>query len=220
MVCDYFCWGLPTTLMREILYFQLGNYSNYIGTHFWNIQEAYPSQQSGDEGPIDDQISLTERQNPDVRLFSCLFIYAFFGCWDCSRVSYSTRGSWCLIWKVGYIIRVGQLHLSLFRLESFGTLARSNAATGMIDDVASNHGLWYVPTELLLQFLICLLEGSTSGRDKTERSGQKPVSHSERSSWSPTHKSRRGQVLVWFQSRSLSTTQCSSSQSANKWWGR
>jgi len=41
-------------------------------------------------------------------------------------------------------MRVGQLHLNLFWLENFGTLARSNAATGIIDDVAPNHGLWYV----------------------------------------------------------------------------
>ena len=136
--------------MREILYFQLGNYSNYIGTHFWNIQEAYLSQQSGNEGSIDDQISLTERQSPNVRLFSCLFIYAFFGCWDYSRASYSIRGSWYLIGKVGNIMCVGQLHLNLFRLENFGTLARSNAATGMIDDVASNHGLWYVRNRISL----------------------------------------------------------------------
>jgi len=62
--------------MREILYFQLGNYSNYIGTHFWNTQEAYLSQQSGDEGPVDDQVSLAERQDPDVRFISMSFLNA------------------------------------------------------------------------------------------------------------------------------------------------
>ena len=27
--------------MREILYFQAGRFSNFIGTHFWNAQESY-----------------------------------------------------------------------------------------------------------------------------------------------------------------------------------
>lgn len=145
--------------MREILYFQLGNYSNYIGTHFWNIQEAYPSQQPGDEGPIDDQISFTERQDPNVRLFSCFLMYAFFGCWGCSRALYSTQGSWCLIGKVGYVMHVGQLHSNLFRLENFGTLARSNAATGMIEDEASNQDLWYARTRISLAIPNLLARG-------------------------------------------------------------
>ena len=27
--------------MKEIIYVQAGNFSNYIGTHFWNAQESY-----------------------------------------------------------------------------------------------------------------------------------------------------------------------------------
>ncbi|KAL9710790.1 mtDNA inheritance, partitioning of the mitochondrial organelle [Leucoagaricus gongylophorus] len=100
--------------MREILYFQLGNYSNYIGTHFWNTQEAYLSQQSGDEGPIDDQVSLAERQDPDgVAFYPRVLMFD---------------------WK-----------------ENFGSLARSNAMTGMIDDAASNYGLWDQPVEEIRQ---------------------------------------------------------------------
>ena len=30
-------------MAREILTFQLGNYSNYIGTHWWNIQVSIAS---------------------------------------------------------------------------------------------------------------------------------------------------------------------------------
>lgn len=51
--------------MREILYLQVGNYFNYVGTHFWNTQDAYNSLQSSDEYPIEGQVSFTERQSPD-----------------------------------------------------------------------------------------------------------------------------------------------------------
>jgi hypothetical protein len=36
--------------MREIIYLQLGNSSNYIGTHFWNIQQAYFTYGDDEEG--------------------------------------------------------------------------------------------------------------------------------------------------------------------------
>lgn len=26
--------------VREVITFQFGNYANYVGTHFWNIQES------------------------------------------------------------------------------------------------------------------------------------------------------------------------------------
>ncbi|KXN85944.1 Protein DML1 [Leucoagaricus sp. SymC.cos] len=54
--------------MREILYLQIGTYSNYIGTHFWNTQDAYYSNKESSrdiENPVDDSISFTERYSPD-----------------------------------------------------------------------------------------------------------------------------------------------------------
>ncbi len=53
-----------TDIMREILYLQAGNYSNYVGTHFWNTQDMYRSLDEGNQ--VDDSISFTERQNSDV----------------------------------------------------------------------------------------------------------------------------------------------------------
>lgn len=32
---------LASFTMREIVYIQAGNFSSYIGTHFWNTQDAY-----------------------------------------------------------------------------------------------------------------------------------------------------------------------------------
>lgn len=52
--------------MREILYLQAGNYANYVGTHFWNTQDVYQSTNLDMEDQIDDEISFTQRHNPDV----------------------------------------------------------------------------------------------------------------------------------------------------------
>ncbi|KAF9446263.1 tubulin nucleotide-binding domain-like protein [Macrolepiota fuliginosa MF-IS2] len=49
--------------MREILYLQAGNYSNYVGTHFWNTQREYAITDKGDQ--VDDNISFTQRHDPD-----------------------------------------------------------------------------------------------------------------------------------------------------------
>lgn len=56
-------------------------------------------------------------------------------------------------------MHVGQLHSNLFRLENFGTLARSNAATGMIEDEASNQDLWYARTRISLAIPNLLARG-------------------------------------------------------------
>ncbi|KAG6817849.1 hypothetical protein H0H87_001681 [Tephrocybe sp. NHM501043] len=39
---------LNRNLMREIIYIQAGKLSNYTGTHFWNTQENYLAEDSGD----------------------------------------------------------------------------------------------------------------------------------------------------------------------------
>lgn len=53
--------------MREILYLQLGDYSNHVGTHFWNMQDEYRSLDMNEQDDVDTTISFTERYNLDVR---------------------------------------------------------------------------------------------------------------------------------------------------------
>jgi hypothetical protein len=53
--------------MKEILYIQAGSFANYIGTHFWNTQEAYIT----DDEIIEDHAvshgtSFQERFSPQV----------------------------------------------------------------------------------------------------------------------------------------------------------
>ena len=50
--------------MKEILYIQAGNFSNYVGTHFWNTQESYLSDEDSN---IDAQVSF--RNAPQVANF-------------------------------------------------------------------------------------------------------------------------------------------------------
>ncbi|KAI5928503.1 tubulin domain-containing protein [Camillea tinctor] len=42
--------------MREIITLQLGQQSNYVGTHFWNTQESYFTYGSEEESPIDHNV--------------------------------------------------------------------------------------------------------------------------------------------------------------------
>ena len=59
--------------MKEILYIQAGNLSNYTGTHFWNTQECYLPSDSADsdlqDGFIqaDPSISFCESIDSQVR---------------------------------------------------------------------------------------------------------------------------------------------------------
>jgi len=53
--------------MREIIYLQAGNFSNFAGTHFWNTQESYlggdlgqPDDSEGDGAKVDHAISFCE----------------------------------------------------------------------------------------------------------------------------------------------------------------
>lgn len=61
--------------MREIIYIQAGTTSNYIGTHFWNLQEHYVNLEQGAsandhaEELINHAISWTQRQNPEKVAF-------------------------------------------------------------------------------------------------------------------------------------------------------
>lgn len=57
--------------MREIIYVQAGKYSNYVGTHFWNTQEAYfdytpPRDGEQPQKPdVDHDISFREGEGRD-----------------------------------------------------------------------------------------------------------------------------------------------------------
>lgn len=46
--------------MKEIIYIQAGNLSNYTGTHFWNAQESYLPHTETDETIADAEISFSE----------------------------------------------------------------------------------------------------------------------------------------------------------------
>lgn len=41
--------------MSEIITLQIGNYSNYIGSHFWNIQDELAAYLEGQEFPVVNQ---------------------------------------------------------------------------------------------------------------------------------------------------------------------
>ncbi|KAK0472500.1 mtDNA inheritance protein Dml1 [Armillaria novae-zelandiae] len=47
--------------MREILYIQAGPLANYVGTHFWNTQEAYLDDETGDAIQISHATSFGEQ---------------------------------------------------------------------------------------------------------------------------------------------------------------
>lgn len=47
--------------MREIIYIQAGNFSNHIGTHFWNAQESYFAYgEDADEPVVNHDVSFRE----------------------------------------------------------------------------------------------------------------------------------------------------------------
>ena len=53
--------------MREIIYIQAGQLSNFIGTHFWNAQESYFTYEEGDDSFVDHDVSFREGQTLKVR---------------------------------------------------------------------------------------------------------------------------------------------------------
>lgn len=61
--------------MREILYFQAGSVSNYVGTHFWNAQESYFTYgEDAVESIVDHDISFREGITENVRVHTDFFI--------------------------------------------------------------------------------------------------------------------------------------------------
>ena len=60
--------------MKEILYIQAGTLANYIGTHFWNTQEAYFTQDETTQEPIvSHEISFQERLADQVGRPVCAY---------------------------------------------------------------------------------------------------------------------------------------------------
>ena len=51
--------------MKEILYIQAGELSNYTGTHFWNTQESYLALDEG-YAEIDSGVSFCENVDDKV----------------------------------------------------------------------------------------------------------------------------------------------------------
>ena len=54
--------------MREIVYIQSGNSANYVGSHFWNTQECYLTEE--DETVYDRRVSFRESLADNVRHFA------------------------------------------------------------------------------------------------------------------------------------------------------
>ena len=52
--------------MKEIIYIQAGNISNYVGTHFWNAQQSYFTYSGDKEVLIDHDVSFREGVSPRV----------------------------------------------------------------------------------------------------------------------------------------------------------
>lgn len=55
--------------MKEIIYIQAGEFSNYTGTHFWNTQEAYFTYEDYEEPLTSYDISFREGISLAVRPF-------------------------------------------------------------------------------------------------------------------------------------------------------
>ena len=52
--------------MKEIIYIQAGNMSNYVGTHFWNAQQSYFTYSGDKDILIDHDVSFREGVSPRV----------------------------------------------------------------------------------------------------------------------------------------------------------
>ncbi|KAG7443782.1 mtDNA inheritance protein Dml1 [Guyanagaster necrorhizus] len=63
--------------MREILYIQAGMLSNYVGTHFWNTQEAYLSDETDDATQISHVTSFGEEYSRQGELTCVPRLLAF-----------------------------------------------------------------------------------------------------------------------------------------------
>ncbi|KAF9039839.1 tubulin domain-containing protein [Panaeolus papilionaceus] len=61
-----------TTTMKEIVYIQAGNISNYVGTHFWNTQETYLSNTGSKETlDVDPDVSMMDSSHDEKKSTLC-----------------------------------------------------------------------------------------------------------------------------------------------------
>lgn len=65
--------------MKEILYIQAGELSNYTGTHFWNTQESYLTlNESPDHAGIDPGVAFSEKVDDKVSLWYLIHKFALY----------------------------------------------------------------------------------------------------------------------------------------------
>lgn len=55
--------------MKEVIYIQAGEFSNYAGAHFWNTQESYLS--GGEPGDTDIEPDVSFCESVDGQVRSC-----------------------------------------------------------------------------------------------------------------------------------------------------
>ncbi len=53
--------------MKEVIYIQAGEFSNYAGAHFWNTQESYLSGGEPGDTDIEPDVSFCESVDGQVR---------------------------------------------------------------------------------------------------------------------------------------------------------
>lgn len=56
-----------TRAMKELIYIQAGQFANFIGTHFWNTQEAYFTYGDDEQSEVDHDVSFREGSTLIVR---------------------------------------------------------------------------------------------------------------------------------------------------------
>lgn len=54
------------TNLNEVITVQVGNYSNFIGAHFWNLQEAFLQNKNVDEGPSEINYNVLYREGQNL----------------------------------------------------------------------------------------------------------------------------------------------------------
>lgn len=61
------CINAFAAAMKEVIYIQAGEFSNYAGAHFWNTQESYLSGGEPGDTDIEPDVSFCESVDGQVR---------------------------------------------------------------------------------------------------------------------------------------------------------
>lgn len=116
--------------MREIVYINAGNFSNYIGTHFFNTQQAYLEDADAnheDESAVDSVVSFREGLSNVRQIISFFNPQAKLKQFHCNRVSKRIAPVFsCLTSNVSSRTSDDGETSYPFILENFGTLAKYN----------------------------------------------------------------------------------------------